>query len=232
MKTLLSENSLVFNPPQLGCVLFLSGLPGSGNKIYDRSPYCNIGTITGATWVRLPSGLWCLSFDGTDDNVDCGNNPSLALLQWTYKLWLNRHVDSGTEEYLMSKSSAGDWDWTLYIGAATDKINFGFKDTGAAARYMGNIPHDIALSQWYYLVITFDGTYIRGYLEPGNHTVVSADFSAFTPRTSTRKVYLGLWRTTYNFDGDIALPEIHKRPWNALDVQNSFNREKHLFGVW
>ena len=32
----------------------------------DISRYKNHGTITGATWVRLPSGLWVLSFDGND----------------------------------------------------------------------------------------------------------------------------------------------------------------------
>src|SRR3990167_10553439 len=36
---------------------------------FDRSRYQNHGTITGATWKRLPSGVWVMSFDGTDDNI-------------------------------------------------------------------------------------------------------------------------------------------------------------------
>lgn len=48
-------------------------------KIYDRSPYGNSGKITRATWVRLPSGLWCLSFCGQDDYVDCRNHSSLDI---------------------------------------------------------------------------------------------------------------------------------------------------------
>jgi len=66
METLLYSrvDALMFSPPELGCVLYLSGLPNSGSKIHDRSPYGNHGAITGATWQRLPSGLWCLSFDG------------------------------------------------------------------------------------------------------------------------------------------------------------------------
>ena len=79
MKTLLDKEDLIFNPPQLCCVLCLPGLPGAGSKIYDRSPYGNVGTIVGANWVRLPGGLWCLNFDGADDHVDFGTTPSLDI---------------------------------------------------------------------------------------------------------------------------------------------------------
>ena len=90
MKTLVSQNSLVFNPPELGCVLFLPGLPWSSSKIHDRSPYGNHGTITGATWKRLPSGLWYLSFDGIDDYVSLGTSASLNLVDdFTMMAWLN-----------------------------------------------------------------------------------------------------------------------------------------------
>ena len=74
MKTLLDRDidELIFDPPELGSVLYLTGLPCGGSKIYDRSPYGNHGTITGATWKRLPSGLWYLDLDALDDYVDCG----------------------------------------------------------------------------------------------------------------------------------------------------------------
>jgi hypothetical protein len=36
---------------------------------YSTSPAGNNGTITGATWSRLPSGLWVLNMDGSDDIV-------------------------------------------------------------------------------------------------------------------------------------------------------------------
>ncbi len=81
--------------PPIGCVLDLPGLPGAGNKIYDRSPYGNHGTITGAVWKRLPSGLWVLNFDGSDDRVDCGDDPSLSpgLGDWSISVWIKATVD-------------------------------------------------------------------------------------------------------------------------------------------
>jgi hypothetical protein len=35
-----------------------------------------------------------------------------------------------------------------------------------------------------------------------------------------------------SLDGSVALPRIYNRVLTALEVQNHFNREKHLFGVW
>jgi hypothetical protein len=83
-----SRDKILFEPPELGCVLSL-GLPAGSSKIRDRSPYGHIGTITGATWVKLSSGLWCLSFDGVDDMVGCGNPGSLQLTgDLTAEAWL------------------------------------------------------------------------------------------------------------------------------------------------
>src|SRR3990167_5721859 len=36
---------------------------------FDRSRYQNHGTITGAVWKQLPSGVWVLSLDGIDDTI-------------------------------------------------------------------------------------------------------------------------------------------------------------------
>ena len=68
MQGLLERDKIVLNPPALGTVLFLSGLPGSGNRIYDRSPYGRLGVITGATWKRLPSGLWYLGNEADSED--------------------------------------------------------------------------------------------------------------------------------------------------------------------
>ena len=57
MKTRLDKDELVFNPPELGCVLYLPGLPGGGSRIHDRSPYANNGTVAGATWRHLPVSM-------------------------------------------------------------------------------------------------------------------------------------------------------------------------------
>ena len=49
-------------------VYYCPGLEGGGTTLWDYSNNGNHGTITGATWVRLPSGLWSLGFV-TDDKA-------------------------------------------------------------------------------------------------------------------------------------------------------------------
>uniref|UniRef100_A0A6M3KMJ4 Uncharacterized protein n=1 Tax=viral metagenome TaxID=1070528 RepID=A0A6M3KMJ4_9ZZZZ len=70
--TVLEKPKLYIPPAPANSVLYLTGYPPLGSTIYDRSGQDNDGTITGATWVRLPSGLYGISYDGTDDLVDCG----------------------------------------------------------------------------------------------------------------------------------------------------------------
>ena len=95
MKTLIDREDLVFDSAELGCVLHLPGLPGGDSTIHDRSPYGNHGTITGATWKRLPSGLWCLSFDGSDDYVTVGLGASINITgPFTTKAWVYADVMS------------------------------------------------------------------------------------------------------------------------------------------
>jgi len=70
-RALLPDNALRNKLRQVpnGSVLYLPGLD-YGNwytgSIKDYSGNANHGTIVGATKVRLPSGLWGLSFDGDD----------------------------------------------------------------------------------------------------------------------------------------------------------------------
>ncbi len=71
-------------PTVLDSVLYLPGLPGFGPTIYDysitaRTGTPNHGAISGATWTRLPSGLWGLSFDG-DDYVNITNSTTMRFL--------------------------------------------------------------------------------------------------------------------------------------------------------
>ncbi len=90
--------------PPVGCVLHLSGLPGGGNKIYDRSPYGNIGTITGAVWKRLPSGLWYLDYDGSDDKVVIANESNFDFTDTiTIIMWVKPGTQTTAYAAIISK---------------------------------------------------------------------------------------------------------------------------------
>lgn len=210
--------------PPIGSVLHLLGLPSGGNKVYDQSPYGNSGTIIGATWKRLPSGLWCLDFDGVDDNITITHNTILNFDdEITIELWIYSASDVANAAYVINKGgnfailphyencclySTLDGNWQKIVDAG-----------GAAAK-----------SAWVHLAVTYDAgdTGDAAFYKNGavGNTASGKDG---TITTNTTAIKVGV---DGSYKGYIALPRIYNRALSALEIQNSFNREKHLFGVW
>lgn len=105
--------------------------PGSLSSIYDRAPYGNHGTIYGAVWTRLPSGLWVLDFDGSDDYVNCGAGASMANIfdgGGTVISWIN--PASGGEgdngRFICKRLTTGE-GWSVRVaGEDAGKVKVGF----------------------------------------------------------------------------------------------------------
>lgn len=220
-------NSL--STPPIGCVLHLLGLPGGGNKIYDRSPYANIGSIIGAVWKRLPSGLWVLDFDGNDDYVDCGNNESLnPLSAVTAELWFNPskpYTDlANVVGHMIIKNGVWAMEWSRNDG----RMWFYLDDSGSTRHSgAGNTVYQPNTS--YHIAMTYDGQYLRFYTN-GAEDATPLEFTDTIKDVPTANVYITT--SGYPFPGLIALPKVYNRALSALEIQNSFNREKHLLGVW
>lgn len=229
MKTILDVDELVFGPPELGCVLYIPGLPGGGSKIYDRSPYVNIGTITGATWVRIPSGLWCLYFDGSDDEIDCGNDSSLNLTT-TFSLcfWMIADVLTSPSRRIISKMElAGNWQYDIQPAYFIVTPN-------GSTLVRRTCAVETRSTTWKHIVGVFDGPnarldyFVNGVLQNGE---LFGTIPAATQSTNV-KVYIGRRPGGDFFKGSIALPRVLSNALSAGEVYAQFNREKHLFGVW
>jgi hypothetical protein len=95
-------------------------------KWYDYSQDGNDGTITGATWSQLDSGIWVLTFDGADDNVNCASGTSVDNI-WdgggTAVAWISAASDGENDAgYIVNKSQ-----WLLRVeGEAASKVKIRF----------------------------------------------------------------------------------------------------------
>ena len=222
-------DKLVIDSPELGCVLYLPGLPGGSNKIHDRSPYCNTGTITGATWKRLPSGLWVLWFDGTDDVVNCGSHASLDISSaYTIKAWIYSE-DVTVNASIVCKNDAEAVQPFLLYHRNTAQLRYFASADGVAWGTQITTTNTISADTWYHIVVTHDGSTTKMFV---NVAEWGSDTSPDDPQTGTGDSVFWGKRGTQLLQGYIALPEIHNRAWSLLEVHKSFNREKHLFGVW
>ncbi len=230
MRTLLDREDLVFGPPPSGGVLSLSGLPGGGNKIYDRSPYGNAGMIIGATWKRLPGGLWCLSFDGLDDGVDCGTGSSLDITgdKLTLEAWVYVESWAGCDSYAYIMASyqpnVGGY------GIARESTNNRFFFTVNVPGWSAVFPAGTQAEQtWLYMVGIYNGVTYKLF---ENAVEIAGASRTGNIGSTANAIRIGGNGVNNNFHGKIVLPRIHNRALSLFEMQNHFHQEKHLFGVW
>ena len=216
-------HAIGLSAPPIGCVLDLVGLPGGGNKIYDRSPYGNHGLITGAVWKRLPSGLWYLEFDGSDDRVS--GSLSITGTQMAISIWLNLTELAGTRRM-------------IYLGAC--EVGFSVNDrlfvhTTTSSGTDSNTPHfylGLTAGTFSLLTVTWDTL-----LSSNNVKVYLNDVLKSTTTLANAKggnFNISSWRlgnVTSSFYGGLVLYKVCNRALSALEIQNSFKQEKHLLGV-
>ena len=216
--------------PPIGCVLDLPGLPGGGNKIYDRSPYGNIGTITGATW-KFQNGLWVLSFDGTDDIVNCGNNSSLDCSSVSLEAWIYPDGTLADHQVICGK---GYDDQTLalsyFLQFQPNEVKPGITIVVAGGENPCQSPDALALSTWHHIVGVGNSSGLAIYV----NAVEKSTATGKTPDTTTAQFTIGRWTKTTDknpFDGKIALVRCYNRALSALEINNHYQQERYLFGV-
>ncbi|MDD5555609.1 MAG: LamG domain-containing protein, partial [Candidatus Pacebacteria bacterium] len=134
-----------------------------------------------------------LAFDGTDDYVDCGNGanlkPTTAL---TIGLWIkpNNPIGGvGYDRFITRADAAGSSannSYSFQFYSTTGRLNFAIWIDGdtAVKNLYGNAI--LTAGNWYYIVGTYDGSYLRIYLN-GNLDC--------TPMSQTGNIRAG----TYNF---------------------------------
>ena len=209
-------------------VLNLTGYPGGGSIGQDRSLSRNNGTIIGAVWTRLPSGLWCLSFDGVDDFINLGNPVSLeAMNNGTILMWFMPTADIA---YTAEKA---------FIDKGNTYIGFGYQITPARQTFTlyDGATHNLNLSArtwaagtWYHLGLRW-GTlgqfiFVNGEIDAqdlsstGGYSATATNWNL--GRNANNKWYANIM---------IGQTSAYNRALSALEMSNYYQNEKHLFGV-
>lgn len=118
--SLLDIDKLLYDPPEIGCVLALMGRPFGGGTILDNSPYGNNGTIYGATWKRESTGLGSLYFI-TDDyiNLDSHIATYASLTTGTLLAWVKPGAGLGR---IFSASDKSDASSDIYLNLSGTNV--------------------------------------------------------------------------------------------------------------
>jgi len=152
---------------------------GSGDTAYDSSSAGNDGTLEGGPqWVAGYYGA-ALALDGTDDNVDCGNDPSLNITdEITLAAWINMAQRPAVDAWYTVPWKENAYSMYLY-GAGDSLTTLGadfWLSTGRADIWSGPTI-DIPANVWTHIAVTFNGTDFEFYVN-GEH-----DFTQNQPAT-------------------------------------------------
>ncbi len=143
---------------------------GSGNTVYDSSASGNDGTFVGnPQWVAGYYG-GALEFDGTDDNIDCGNDDSLNITdEITLSAWINMAQRPDVDNWFTIPWKEDAYSMYLYgaDNAVTTLAADFWLDTGRADIWDGP-DIDIPPNDWTHIAVTFNGTDFEFYVN-GEH---------------------------------------------------------------
>jgi len=162
----------------------------NGKDVCDASGYNNNGEISGATYISSPIDGYALSFNGSSDYVDCGNNLDLnAPTEVTAEAWVLFNTTSITMSLISKRAS---WStpsgYSLMFDYTT--VN-GIEMRGRQYNYARANDAGLETGKWYYIVgiLNDDGSknkvYINGIDKTTNISKVE------TLENNTDNVYIG-----------------------------------------
>ncbi len=167
---------------------------GSGTSATDSSTNANTGTLTnGPTWTTGQIG-GAVSFDGTDDYIDAGDQSSLEVNGNSLSIggWFRIGAyPSGNRAFLITKGGASSsyYEYELSInGFNSNKFRFAvYNSTGISAYIYVDSNSVPALNTWFHVLAIWDKDtvsarlYFNGALE---NTSTTTSGSLHTNRTS------------------------------------------------
>jgi len=154
------------------------------------------------------------------DHADFG-----AMSQLTIALWFKQDCNSGGNEGLIGKfdQGAGADSFLIYI---SDSVNQVIMMTNTGSNVSSTtLTTAIALDTWYYVVMTWDGTTQKGYL---NGHLVDSDAQSGTITDSSEPLAIAAFTTGSTpgsfFDGQIAGVSITRTAMTEREVEAEYDR--------
>lgn len=173
---------------------------GHGTQLGSASP--------GFQADRMGQLVRATPFNGTDDYVDCGNDPSLNITdEITISVWAKCTNPVSTSR-IYGKSTSVDRSFRAFISSNnfTFKVEVGGVDKGASV--LNSI---VNTNEWYHIVGIYDGTNIKAYV---NTVETIGDAATGDINTSADDLNVGVYswsgKASY-FNGFIADVRIYNR---------------------
>lgn len=197
----------------------------------DYSQYSNNGTISGAVWGKLSSGIHYLTFDGTDDSVNCGNNTitNFTSSAFTFAVWINWTASTADRNQVLVRGVADSQGYQFFVnlnGAIVLELS------QAGSHNQATSTNGAVTTGNWCLICASRSTSVNPKLYRNGADVTNTTEGNTNPVTSTKSLKMGMNDAGGEvFSGSMALVRVFKRSLSAGDILTMYNYERHLFQV-
>ncbi len=203
---------------EAGLVAYWDFNEGFGQVAKDKSGNGNDGKIYGAKWVEVKSGF-ALSFDGVDDNVNCGNNPDLSFNERAFSIELLINPNNLKEgRYVLAKGGAREY----IIGVGGGYLDRAIMFFGGWGNYRYSKNGAMRKGYWTHIVYVKEGVnldcYIDGKLSNGSVTAIPSSVSG------SSSLQIGGVAGYGYFNGIIDEAKIYNRALTAEEIMVSYEQ--------
>ena len=224
---------------ELGPVSWWEFSKGNGMTAYD-SAGDNDGTlVNGPVWTTgIIDGA--LEFDGVDDYVEVADNIELEPQQLTVAAWVYRENASTRDTILQKGSTHWDDDRNGYLFRILESASIYpqkarlYIVAGSNTNVMSPVSDtEIEAGIWYHLAATYDGSYIRIYVNGQEEGTPVSETRAIDYSGGYQNFKIGGQETTgdfdYIFDGKIDEVAIYDRALSGAEIEQLY--ETGLVGM-
>jgi hypothetical protein len=207
----------------------------SATLLLDSSRRHANGTFVGSgkpDWIRLPSGLWVMRFNGSDASIsftDSAYFDSILIGSFSFCSWLNFPQLSATSMSIFRKRSGANGyafyhDSSAYISLVTGN--------GSASAFTAATTALKAGIWQFWLITLIKISPFYAYIYCNGVDVTSSHGAHASIAIPNLALYLGSTQGSASFfRGDMALPRIWNRALSTTEILAIFNNERAWFGV-
>jgi hypothetical protein len=216
------------SPVRNGLVLELdagqrASYPGVGNTWYDLSGNSLNGTLTNGPTFSGIGATSSISFDGTNDYIDCGYSSLINnVTQMTIECWY-KSASINVEGMLFSTYTNSPSNLGYHFEIFQSKIMLQVWPSGSYTQSSTTLSNNT----WYQLIVTYNSGTITYYVNG-----VSAGSASYTFNPSTANLFLGKWPTnSYYLNGQLANVRFYNRALSAYEVKQNFDFYRTRYNI-
>ncbi len=207
---------------------FTPSYPTTGTTWYDMSSAGNNGTLTNGPTYSSDSG-GCIIFDGADDYTSLGNVFNYTSESFSFGYWVNFNSFNtnapGQGPIIFYKGAYNTNGY--YLQHSTTSFSFVTNQSGSSQTTTSVGVNTLGV--WYYIVVTRNGSSVRGYVNGVDTTGTAGSHT--NPASSTDNFTLARYASSIYFNGKLSNFTGYNRALSATEVLQNYNAQKSRFGL-